>query len=501
MEGEEIFFSTDERPSGITLLGGAKRGSEACECQIKDFACACGAIIGFELVMTCAPCSAETEDLHPWRMPARCVEAKLRSDAEGVPLAWPPATPKRFTPAVHHGENDPTIAGWVRTPCVPPLPQFSCDVAVAPTTPLGDLNGRAHGGSAKRDRSDRRTLDEREEQTAKDGLILFAKEAGLGSREQLLHDKEYAHDRFVKELHARDVALEKRERTVREKEQVLQHEHAAAWTQVGEAQDEAHHAEILAKAHADVAAELKNQNVEADARARRAEDDALARVGELQSMRSVADHLRAELAMKAIEVQNVTGEITSLRASRRQVEEELAAKSAQLLAKDEQALTVRNELVASNEGLVSMRATARRFEDQLETLRAALRQGDSIAASSVPMGARPVPRQRISACSGLSVPRFHGELSLCPGCPGWPACQCEATTASATVMSQAVPPSPANRRAAWTWWRGSRTPSCGENYVPFPVRLQSPWPLAWVFRAMCCCDRRRTFNGLYMRQY
>lgn len=518
----DIFFSTDRRPYGITPLGSAGRIPGQCGCSIQDFTCECGETIGFEIVTPCAHCLAKTEDCHPWVMSTRCMVAKPRKDANGAVLAWPPATPKRCTPAARCDENDPTFAGEFKTPGVPPLPKHGRedDGMLALARPLGDRNGRAPGGVAWKkdnDRSDRRTLEDREELVAEHGATLFAKELNLDSRDQLLRDNEAAHERFVEELSAREEALERRERTVREKEQELPEECATAWTQVGAALADTEEAGIMAKTQSDAAAELKKRSDEGGARARRAEDDALARVAEVQSMRSVTEHLRAEAALKAAEVQNVKEEVLALRASRRQVEEELAAKSAELHAKAAETATMKDDLKASNEELASVRSAARRFEEELETLRAALRQGEARASfaaapSVVPpppvtAAAAPAPMRRMSTGSGLLASRYQP----CRGCQGRLLCQCEAATTPSTAQSQAVPPPPARGRACWSssapwrWWRTSRVPPWGEQYEFIPVRLDSlnmPGLLSWARRVTGCGPRRHESPSvLYTRQY
>lgn len=228
-------------------------------------------------------------------------------------------------------------------------------------------------------------------------------------------------------------------------------------------------------------------------------------------------------------------EALALRASRRQVEEELAAKNAELLAsrrrleeelaakdmeinsKAAETAAAKDDLQANNEELASVRLTARRYEDELDTLRSALRQGERRAAFAAASSAVPPPPVA-AAAAGSRPPasRFQGEPPPCQGCQGRLSCQCDAAATPSMVQSQAVPPPPARRRSCWSssapwwWWRTDRTPcvaSCGTpygtpQYVPFPVRLQSPWLLSWARRVTGCGPRRHGSPGvLFTRQY
>jgi hypothetical protein len=356
--------------------------------------------------------------------------------------------------------------------------------AIVRARPLGELNGRAPGvGAYTNDYklcSGPRTLEEREENVADRGAALFAKEHDIDCRDQLLSDREAADRRVVEELDAREVLLARRESSVIEKEQELYEERATAMAQFNAAKADAQDADIALKANSDAATVMKKQRDEADARAARAEDDALARIAGVQTLRSATEHLRAESALKAAEAHNSKEELLALQASRRQAGEELEATNAELIAKTRQIATMKDGIKTNRDELASVRLCAERFEEELHTLRAALHRGgarSSSAASPPPVEFNAAPARMRRMCEE-------------------------------PVCSRAVPPLPPHTRsrwispAPWSWLRSTHGPRCGEQFVPFPVRLpqESPWPLAWVRGLICCRSRRQGTDFLYAKQ-
>lgn len=417
-------------------------------------------MIGFEIKEPCARCSALSEDCHPWIIAASCVLAKPRTDTKGVPLAWPSTTATTNSAAGCYCENEPTFAGEFFAPTAPSS-QLRCYEDA--TKVLVDLNGRASRGMLRERMYDGDTKVISKKPLDDDGQGKV-KEGGQTSgqlRECQPRDEPMAWNRLAQEQQNRARTMESRERAVRKRELELQEEHAAAWIQVGEAEDEAQQLRIIAKAHADAAALEKKRCEEANARARRADEDTLARIAEVRSMRSAEEQLRAELALKAAAIQNQKENAKIHRAKSRQEEEQLAEVAAKLAAKEIEIRRTQEDLEASHAELYSARHSLCALEEELATLRAAVRQGES--------------RSGASSSSCWAKPALHRRLR------GY-----EAVTPSATGFSAGVPPPPHDQFVQWhgpsSWLRSfmqHRVLCCGRHRCPAAAATRNRYHATW----------------------
>ena len=83
-----ICFSTDERPQNISLQDEGAKMPGMCDCKVHDFACGCGARLGYHLLTPCDYCEKEGTKQR-WFLCTSCVEAEPR---EGPPRT--PRTPR-----------------------------------------------------------------------------------------------------------------------------------------------------------------------------------------------------------------------------------------------------------------------------------------------------------------------------------------------------------------------------------------------------------------------
>lgn len=161
-DASTTMYSTDSRPNRAADHGDVRCPARQCECQVQDFACACGVRIGYQMVDRCGTCTVSQEDgSHSWFMNSRCVNANLRRDENGDVLCWtrdgkmqpdadldlihfasPTAAPEQES--LGCGANRwPTLLG-----AVPPLPGLGSDGQdLVFGSPLGERNGRDSLGS------------------------------------------------------------------------------------------------------------------------------------------------------------------------------------------------------------------------------------------------------------------------------------------------------------------------------------------------------------------
>lgn len=85
-----ICFSTDERPQNISLQDEVPKMPGMCDCKVHDFACGCGARLGYHLLSPCDYCEKEGTKQR-WFLCTSCVEAEPR-DAPHTPHT--PRTPR-----------------------------------------------------------------------------------------------------------------------------------------------------------------------------------------------------------------------------------------------------------------------------------------------------------------------------------------------------------------------------------------------------------------------
>ena len=75
-----ICFSTDQRPQGVELQDEAAKMPGMCDCKVQDFACGCGARLGYHLTSACDVCEDEGTKQR-WFLCPRCVEAEPRNES------------------------------------------------------------------------------------------------------------------------------------------------------------------------------------------------------------------------------------------------------------------------------------------------------------------------------------------------------------------------------------------------------------------------------------
>eukprot|EP00927_Polykrikos_kofoidii_P030033 TRINITY_DN25905_c0_g1_i1.p1 TRINITY_DN25905_c0_g1~~TRINITY_DN25905_c0_g1_i1.p1 ORF type:complete len:749 (-),score=127.86 TRINITY_DN25905_c0_g1_i1:88-2334(-) len=319
-------YSTDLRPSGVVDIGNARSVPGSCGCSVSDFACGCGATIGYCIGHWCGDCGSRQDDGHRWFMSSQCVHVAIRRAIDGSLISWPETAKAEeinrdgciADPCGHHRQAQTPSKGMSGKEDVDPT--FG---SLPFAAPLCDTNGRSGSGrptpktgvcprEADLQRWEHFLAARADELTAREANI-FEKELALESREKLQQGVASAQQEAEEELHRREQAIVPRERAVAEREraaddrdQAFNHRHQELVDEaVTQARAQAQRAmDDLQTCREALSAQQRLVELQVE-RACRAEDDALAKASEKEALRSSLESLTEAASAKEADANEV----------------------------------------------------------------------------------------------------------------------------------------------------------------------------------------------------